>query len=180
MNTEINFLEKQPKKYIAPLVLGIVCILLLACAIAVFLVQKNTYENQIEVKKNKASQLETQLLEQQDEFAEEQKLQELQQEVVALKAEKIPNVILYKEMLAFLSSSEQLLSYDYTSVNQLIIDAEFVTLKDVSIYVNKLLKQDYVKDTELTSVSKMKTSYQATLTISLDSEILVKELGEND
>ncbi|MBP1947782.1 hypothetical protein [Virgibacillus litoralis] len=180
MNTEINFLEKQPKKHIAPLVLGIVCILLIACAITVLLVQKNTYENQIDIKKNKASQLETRLLEQQGEFAEEQNIQELQQEIVALKAEKIPNITLYKEMLNFLSSSEQLLSYDFTNENQLIIDAEFVTLKDVSNYVNKLLKQDYVTDTKLTSVSKMETSYQATLTISLDSEILVKELGEND
>lgn len=180
MNTEINLLEKQPKKHIAPLVLGIAGILLLASVITVLLYQKNNYEIQIETQTNKVSQLETQLLEKQDEYAGEKQLQQLQQDISTLEDGLVPNVALYNQMLNFLSSPEQLLSYNFTSENQLIIDAKFSTLKNVSNYVKVLLSEAYVLDTELTSVSKMNTSYQATLTINLDSEILVKELGKND
>ncbi|MFB4166716.1 hypothetical protein ACE1TG_01965 [Virgibacillus sp. JSM 102003] len=180
MNTEINLLENQSKKHIAPLVLGVVGIILLASVITVLLYQKYYYESQIEDQTNKVSQLETRLLEKRDEFAGEKQLQQLQQDISTLKGEMVPNVALYNQMLNFLSSSEQLLSYNFTSENQLIIDTKFSTLKNVSNFVKVILGQDYVSDTELTSVSKMDTSYQATLTISLDSETLVKELGEND
>ncbi len=180
MNTEINLLENQPKKHIAPLVLGVVGILLLASVITVLLYQKTNYENQIENQTNKVSQLEAQLLEKQGEFAREKQLEQLQQDISTLRDGMIPNVALYKQMLNFLSSPEQLLSYNFTNENQLIIDARFTTLKNVSNYVKVILAQDYFLDIELTSVSKMDTSYQATLTISLDSETLVKELGEND
>ncbi|MGP4108313.1 hypothetical protein [Virgibacillus sp. L01] len=180
MNTEINLLENQSKKHIAPLLLGVVSILLLASVITVLLYQKYNYENRIENQTNKVSQLETQLLEKQGELAGEKQHEQLQQNVSTLKDGMIPNVALYKQMLNFLSSSEQLLSYNFTSENQLIIDARFTSLKNVSNYVKVILGQDYVLDTELTSVSKMETSYQTTLTISLDSEALVKELGEND
>lgn len=180
MNTEINFLEKQPNKFTAVLVIGIVFCLLFACVVAILLFQKNYYENQIETQKNTLSQMETLLIEHRNEYSDERELHQLRQDIVNLKAELKPNVALYNEVIAFLPTPDQLISYDSTNENQLIIAAEFGTLRDVASYVAELLKQNYVIGTELTSVSKVETTYQATLTMSIDSEVLVKELDEND
>ncbi|WP_164668378.1 hypothetical protein [Virgibacillus doumboii] len=180
MNTEINLLEKEQKKYSASLICGIVFLLLLALAIGLLLFQKNIYENRIEAEENQLSQVKILLSDHQNEFTNRQQFQQLQQDIGTIQAGSVPHVKLYNRLLGYLSSPDKLISYEFTNENQLIFNAEFASLKDVANYVTELLELNYIQGTQLTSVNNNGTSFQATLTVRFDSGMLKKELGNND
>ncbi|MFD1038119.1 PilN domain-containing protein [Virgibacillus byunsanensis] len=180
MNTEINLLEKQPNKYIAPVVFGILFILLMVGIFAFLLIQKNNYESQIENQESKIAQINTLLMEHQEDTSSERNLKQLEQAITSLQAEKLPIVELYKRVIGLLTSPQQLIDYDFTEENELIMNASFDNLNDVADFVTRLLEQPFIDDTELTSIRNVESAYQATLTISLNNKILVEELGENE
>ncbi|OZU89728.1 hypothetical protein CIL03_00885 [Virgibacillus indicus] len=180
MNTEINFLEKKPKKYAAPIFLGIVFIILLGTVAGVLVAQKNSIQSSIESEKSKIEQIEKSLMEFQKENASVQQLQQLQKDITKIKAETTPAVALYEEILGLLSTPAQLTGFTFEGEDQFIVDAEFSIIEDVSNYVASLLEQNYITDAQLTSVSLVESSYQATLTIDLNVDALVEELGENE
>lgn len=180
MNTEINFLEKKSNKYAAPVLLGIVFVILLLSAVYILFVQKENAQASIESERSKIEQIEKLLMEHQKENASAQQLQELQRDIKNIKAEALPAAALYNQLLGLLSTPDQLMGFNLEGDDQFIVDAEFATLEDVSGYVASLLEQNYVTDAQLTGVSLADSSYQATLTIYFNMETLAEELGEND
>ncbi|MGJ9457199.1 hypothetical protein [Oceanobacillus sp. CF4.6] len=180
MNIEINFLEKEPNKNIAYILLGIIFIVLLVLAVSVLLFQKNSYDNQLEALESEMIQIESVLLEQQKANGTQRQLEQLEQELIILESEMLPTVEVYHEIIGLLSEPEQLITFDYGTENQLTIDASFPTLHAVADYIAILTEQPYVQDTQLTSSIKMENSYEATLSVIINSEILVEEFVVND
>ncbi|WP_106496920.1 hypothetical protein [Lentibacillus sp. Marseille-P4043] len=179
MNTEINFLTKQPKKYVAPLVLVIVFVVLMVCIAAVLLFQKDQYAEKIDNQQTKRDQFATALKKHHEQVADEQQLQEMEQNSSTIQSESTPNVALYSHILGLLPSSNQFIHYE-NKANQLVIEAKFATLDDTAAYVSTLLKQTFIQDTQLTNVQKVESAYQATLTTTFDKELLIEELDSDE
>lgn len=180
MNTEINFLEKQPNKFAPFVKFGIVFIILILCVLALILVQKNNYQGQIEAQTEKLAQLENTLKKNHSTMVGEQQLQQLSTDLQTIKSTRIPKVHIYQNILGLLPNPKQLFMYENAEAKQIIVGANFKTLPDVAAYVSALLKQNYIKETELTSINFVKSVYQATLTISIDSKTLVKGPGSHE
>ncbi|MEC5421940.1 hypothetical protein QGM71_00340 [Virgibacillus sp. C22-A2] len=180
MNTEINFLEKQPNKYIAPLLFGIVFALLLASAVGVLMVQKNNAIKSIAMEQETIAEMESLLLDYQSKNAEEQHLKEVQAAMTIIEESSFPTVALYSEVIGLLPTPGQMIDYDLTTTDQFVIEAEFEAIEKVAEYVAALLELGYVSDALLNSVVNMESAYQATLTIYIESEDVVEELGIND
>ncbi|WP_337020533.1 hypothetical protein, partial [Oceanobacillus massiliensis] len=59
-------------------------------------------------------------------------------------------------------------------------DASFDTLDDVAEYIASLTEQNYIQAAQLTAAVKVEDSYEATLTVTTDSDNLVEELAANE
>ncbi|WP_163971631.1 hypothetical protein [Oceanobacillus halotolerans] len=179
MNIEVNFLEKEPNKYVAPIIITAVFVLLLAGVVALLFFQQSNYQQQIDTQSNRLSQLEMLIREHQAEHANEQQLREIQQSLQSIEAEMIPNVELYEHVLGLLDSANQLTDFDYSDPSQLVVEAQFDEINDVANYVSSLLEDPFIIDTQVTSVQQSENHYQAVLTISIDNEILIEEFSDN-
>ncbi|SHF78678.1 hypothetical protein [Ornithinibacillus halophilus] len=180
MNTEINFLERQPKKYVIPLVLGITFLLFLAVAIVTLYYQQLLYDRAIENEERRLGQIEELLVEHSQETATTQQLRDIQKSIISIQEDSIPNVALYRNVLGLLTSSDQLSNFTYSGANQFVLEASFADLESVAQYVGTLLEQAYVTDATLSSVTSATDAYQATLTFNIDVDLLREELGNND
>lgn len=180
MNSEINFIERRPNKFTPFIKLGIIFVLLIVCVFTLILMQKNNLENQMETQSDKLDQLESVLKENQATMADKQQLEQLDTVIKSMKSSRIPTVDLYQNVLALLPNAEQLMMYDNGEANQIIVGAKFKALSEVAAYVSALLRQNYITGTELTSVSFTQSVYQATLTVSIDPDISVKELANHE
>lgn len=180
MNTEIDFIEKQPDKFAPFIKLAIVFIIMLLFVVALLFFQKSNYQGQIETQSTKLDQLENALMKNQETVMDQQKQAKLTTDIQAITSTRIPSINAYENILGLLPSAKQLVAYENGAANQIIVGAQFKTLPEVATYVSSLLDQDYVTGTELTSVSFVESVYQATLTVSVDPNILVKEFGENE
>ncbi|WP_047985088.1 hypothetical protein [Ornithinibacillus californiensis] len=180
MNVEINFLEKQEKKKIAPFMFSLLAILLISLAIGVTWYQTYLLTHELNEKSAYVEKLEAVISENQVEIADQQRLQQLQQAVENLQRSSLPTVDLYEEIIGLIPNLNQLQSYENGDSTQLIVDVTFPHLIAVSSYVSSLLDVKYVQDVQLTGVSKVELGYQATLTVLFDEEVLKKELNPNE
>lgn len=180
MNTEINLLEKTPNKFAPYLKLGIVFVMLVLCVLAFILFQKSTYQSQIETQSNKLAQLENTLKKHQETVVNKQEQERLITDIHSIKSTHIPSVDVYKSIIGLLPDAKKLVMYEALSSNQIIVGVQFETLLDVAAYVSLLVEQNYITGTELSAVNFTRPTYQATLTVTVDPDTLVKEFGEND
>ncbi|WP_087971907.1 hypothetical protein [Oceanobacillus rekensis] len=180
MNTEINFLEKEPNKNSAFIALGTIFVLLLLLAVSALLFQKNNYDNQLSSLANERFQVESVLIEQQNTHGTERQLERLQEELLLLESEMLPAMELYHDIVGLLSRSEQLMTYDMGAENQIIMDAAFPSLNEVAVYMSLLTEQDYIQDIQLTSTVKMEDFYEATLTLTMAGGLVVEGFAAND
>ncbi|WP_156291457.1 hypothetical protein [Oceanobacillus salinisoli] len=179
MNSEINFMKKQPKKHTTFLWTGILSLILLIIVSGVIVLQKNNLQSEIESLESKRAQIESVLMENQDRIRSDRVLQQLRQEVMALEAEMFPAVALYKETLQLLQSPGNLIGYDFSTENQFTTEAEFTSLQEVANYLRSLEEKAYITDSQLNSAGLYESMYQATLTVTVDREILIEELGDD-
>lgn len=180
MNTEINLLERKPKKHIVPLLLLSMFLVLVTIAFALLLLQKNYYESIIQSKRNAMNEIENTLVEHQEVIAVSQNLHQVKEDISALEMKKVPHAELYLQILDLLGSTDQFIQYQFMQNNVFVIEAQYPSLEEVSVYVTKLLEQAYVKNTEIDFISYTESMYQAILMVHIDEEILIKELGEID
>ncbi|WP_099158757.1 hypothetical protein [Virgibacillus ndiopensis] len=177
MNTEINFLEKQQQKIIAPFILGFIFVFLMIFAVGVAYIQKSHYTDKIDSVNERLVHNENALKKYDSHIAEHQ---QMKHNIFAIQSSVIPNVALYQYLLALLPNENQLIHYQQIEKNQAVIVAEFTGMQFAADYVSKILEQNFTLDTQLTNVSKTESGYQATLTIVFDKDKLVEELGNND
>lgn len=180
MNTEINFLEKKPNRYATFLKLGIVFVFLLLCVLAIILFQKHNYQSQFETQSKLLYQLESTLSTHNETFLGEQKKENLMEDIQSIKSTNMPNGDIYNDIIGILPDSKQLIMYATPEANQVRLTAQFKTLTDTAGYISELLKQNYITGAELTTVSLTNSVYEATFTITVDPENVVKEFGENE
>ncbi|MUK86858.1 hypothetical protein GMD78_00385 [Ornithinibacillus sp. L9] len=180
MNTEINFLEKQPKKYIVPLVFGIIFLFLLAVVLVVLVYQQNQYVKSIEVDQHRVSQMEQSLREKNQQNATVEHFKELQGLISEIEYNHVPNVALYNAVLELLTSPNQLTSFTYSEGNQFTVEASFNQLEDVANYVGMLLDEIYIIDAELSNVYQAEENYQATLTFEVDVDSMREEFNHRE
>lgn len=180
MNTEINFLKKEQNKPVASIILGTVFILLLIFLVIALLFQKNTYDNQLKNLELERNQMEAAMLEIQHDVDADKQRGRTEQVTEAIEKEMKPTVALYHQIVELLPSEERLNGYDDAIENQIIIDASFDTLDDVAEYIASLTEQNYIQAAQLTAAVKVEDSYEATLTVTTDSDNLVEELAANE
>ncbi|AIF45374.1 hypothetical protein [Virgibacillus sp. SK37] len=177
MNTEINFLEKQPWKYQKPAFFVVLFLLLLTIAVSILYIQKNRLGAELTEEKNKIVQLEEELLEINKTTVNQQQLNNIKEEVESIRMEELPVVASYYKSLEGLKNPDQLVSFEYTEENQLVMDAVFSTVEEAANYVEEVQSRKYILRTELTTMTKLDKNYQATVTITMDEGILREELG---
>ncbi|WP_249870875.1 hypothetical protein [Oceanobacillus saliphilus] len=180
MNTEINFLEKEPNKNSAYIVIGIIFVVLLASVVTVLFLQKNNGDKQLTALENERIQLEVALMEQQAEQGTVRQLERVQEEMETLEAVMIPTTALYHDLVGLLATEEQLLSYEFGTNNEIAVEASFQSLYAMADYIALLTKETYVQDILLTSSVKLEDAYEATITITVDSEMVIEEFAAND
>ncbi|WP_067727545.1 hypothetical protein [Oceanobacillus damuensis] len=180
MNTEINFLEKEPNKNRAYIVLGIIFFILLTLTVTLLLLQQSSYDKQLITLENERVEVETVLMEQQAEHGTVRQLERVQEEMRKKEAEMIPNTALYREITGLLGTAEQLISYGYETDNGIVVDATFQSLNAIAEYIAALMKESYVEDVLLTSSVKMGQAYEATFELTIDSEMVMEEFAAND
>lgn len=178
MNTEINFLELKPKKYIIPLIFSIIFLLLLIIVAGVLFYQKAGYVKKIETFQNSIAQMETAILEKS--AVGEDDLQKLQKNILAIQTAAIPNVELYVSIRELFPDQNQLYSYEKIEKGKITIGANFASLQAIANYISTLTEQNFVADIEMSNVVKVVSGYQATLTIFIIEDVLQEELGNDD
>ncbi|WP_096269678.1 hypothetical protein [Paucisalibacillus globulus] len=176
MNTEINFLEKQPNKYLIPLILALLFLILLAAVSLLIYFQQNKYEQAIKIEEEKISQIEILLQKHNQESGSERQLAELKQEVDSIENGIIPNVSLYRNVLGLLDSPGQFISFDYSDSNRFVLNANFENLDSVAQYLSTVLKWNYILDADLSSIYRQEDTYLATLTFYIEPDIMREEL----
>ncbi|SET44961.1 hypothetical protein SAMN05216389_111144 [Oceanobacillus limi] len=179
MNTEINLLEQQPKKNYAPFVMGVGFLLLLAAVSVILYIQKGELEKQIVAQENKLIQFENLLRDYNQETATEQELLELQDRVNAIQNKTIPNVALYKDTLNSLETTAQLSSFTFSDEGHFLLEANFGKVDAIAEYVSQLLNKPYVLDAQISNINNMGEQYQATLSVTINGDVLREELGDN-
>jgi pilus assembly protein HofN len=177
MNVEINFLEKQEKKKIAPFMFSLLAILLFGLAIGVTWYQTYLLTNELSDNNIYLEKLEAVISENQDNIADQQRINQLQQAINNLQQSNIPTVDLYREIIGLLNSSNQLQYYEHIDSSQLVVDVVFPNLTAATSYVSNLLDLKFVQDVQLNGVSKVDSGYQATLTVLFDEVELKQELN---
>jgi pilus assembly protein HofN len=177
MNTEINFLEKQPNKYLIPLLLLLLFMILLAAVAILIYFQQSKYEQAIKIEEEKISQIETLLQKHNQESASVQQLAELKQEVDLIEDGITPNVALYRTVLGLLDSPDQFISFDYSDSNQFVLNASFENLDSVAQYLSTVLKWNYILDADLSSINRQEDVYLATLTFQIEPDTIREELN---
>ncbi|WP_068674672.1 hypothetical protein [Oceanobacillus sp. Castelsardo] len=179
MNTEINFIEKKTNKYSAFLWWGIAFIILLLVVVGMLLYQKNQYTTEMASLNNQKEQIEASILEIQKEYTGKRELKQLQKDIQVLQSETIPTVPLYHDLLNIINSDD-LLNYDFSGEDTVVIRAEFTSLDDAAKNISSLSNLDYVRETELTNIGKQESTYEATLTLTIDQAALLKEFSTDD
>lgn len=180
MNVEINFLEKQENKKIAPFLITIFAILLIVSAVTVILYQNYLLTSEIQGKRDYAEMLEIHVSEIQADYEEQKQLTQLKHNLENLKQEALPTVDMYRDIVGLLAQSNQLIYYENSQSNQFIVDTQFPNFNSLSSYVSNLLAISYIRDVQLTSVSRLENGYLATLTVQYDEETVKKELKPYD
>ncbi|WP_100012099.1 hypothetical protein [Lentibacillus sediminis] len=180
MNTEINLLEKKPKKFLPVLVWGLVFAVLLAAVVILLIMQQNHFEDRLAALGEERAQVEAVLEEQQVQYADARQLERLQQGMAEVQREAVPTIPLYQEILSLFSAQGQLLGYHFTEENSLVINGAFASLQETADYIADLQQYPYAAYVNLDSVSMMENAYQATIHVGIDREILREVLGTNE
>lgn len=178
MNTEINFLEAHSSKNTRILKLSFIFIFLLLAIAGLLFFQHTKSHDQLELQSAKLTQLENVLARHQDSTLETRKVKEIAEHVTYIQGSSNHAVDTYKNIIGLLSDSKKLVSYEVLESNLIIVEAQFNSLEEIAEYISVLLKQPFINDTKLTSVTLDESVYQAALTVSLQSETGVKETSD--
>ncbi|WP_060679190.1 hypothetical protein [Virgibacillus halodenitrificans] len=178
MNTEINFLEKQPWKYRKTVFFVALFLLLLTIAVSMLYIQKSRLEAELTEEKIKIAKVEAQLLEINKATVNQQQLNNIKEEIEIIRTEEIPVVTSYYSSLEGLKNPNQLVSFEHTDENRLVMDAIFSTVEEAANYMEDVQEKKYILRTELTAMTKLDENYQATITIIVDEDALREELGD--
>lgn len=149
MNTEINFLEKQPKKTATNLIAVILIIVFMTLLNAIFFYQKVTYETDIENKEKALSEIEATLIKQQDSVGEIMGIQQLKKNIAEMESALPDNLALYKKVTGLLADPRQVINYD-ASAKKLVVKAKFPELEQIANYIRSVGGQNYINDIQLT------------------------------
>ena len=175
MNTEINFLKREPSKRPVYLLLSCIFVLLMAIVLVVLLNQKTAAEKHIAHLETEISRAEDKLIEMQEEQSSVKGLQELIKMLSAVEAEMTPTVQVYHDILQLLEDPENLLIYDMNMEKELTIELTYGSLQEVADIIKQLADKAYIADVILESSVKAEDIYSASLSIMLDDEKLKKE-----
>ncbi|MFC4556679.1 hypothetical protein ACFO3D_00475 [Virgibacillus kekensis] len=179
MNTEINFLEKQPKKTATNLITVALLIIFLVLLTAIFFYQKVTYQTDTDNKQLALAEIESKLINQQDSDREAINIYQLKKNIADMESALPDNLTLYKKVTGLLENPGQLINYD-SSKKKLVVMAKFPELEQIAKYIGTMGDQVYINDIQLTSVVRTGEFYHATLTVTPDTQALGKELAERD
>lgn len=180
MNTEINLIEKQQKKYPFFLLCAIFFLILLMMVVTLLLFQKQHYASKLEVEQNSLAQLEAELLSHQQDMVSEQREKQLLEHIHSVQDKRIPVVRLQEDILSILAPQSKLVSYLFSGGNVLELGVSFPSMEDASQFVTTLNDKPYFVDVHLTYLNKIESSYQANLIVELNIESLIEELGKDD
>lgn len=179
MSIEINFIEKKENKFVLPLIILLVSLILIAIVITIIVVQKNAYSDELKNTEMQMVRLEDELLEWQTKTADQQLLLSIEEEVDNIQAESPPINLLYQEVVQLLQTSDQLLHFQIDGATEALVIGDFSSLTEIAHYVSNLLEKPYIIDTELTDVRLIDKSYEATLTVTMDEATLLNFHQEN-
>lgn len=175
MNTEINLLDKKVNKYAAPLFFGGVFIVGFIIVFGLIFFQQKSLNTTISQGQQAITDMEIIIAEHNQKYATKSRLNQVKSEVDFLTDEMTPHVDLYKDIIHTLPSPRQLIRYTITDDTSLTLDGSFKTLKGLSNFITKLDKKTFITETEIVQVNLSGNRYEATLTVKLDSDALIKE-----
>lgn len=180
MNTEINLLEYEPKKYMKPLLFGLIFIVLLMMAVTILLVQKNHYHSLLEFEQNTLGQMEAELLDHQQVIVSEQRRKQLHDMIQSIQDQRLPVVTLQEDIMSMLPSQSKMVTYQFHGGDRLELEADFLSLDDASQFVALLNEKSYTVDVDLVYVNQIESNYQANFIVQLNTENLIEELDKLD
>lgn len=180
MNTEINFLKREPSK--RPVYLLLLCIFALSMAIVlvILLNQKTAAEKHISDLEREISNTENQLIEIQAEHSGVKELGELVEMVSAVEADMIPTVQVYHDILHLLKEPENLQIYEMNLEKELTVELTYGSLQEVADIIKQLDEKAYIEDITLDSSVRIEDFYSASLSIMIDDEKLKKEFIQDE
>lgn len=180
MNTEINLLENERKKYTVPLIFGSIFLVLLIIAGSILLFQKNHYSSILEGEKDKLAQMEVELLNHQQVIVSENRRQQLLEAIQSIQNHKLPVVALHEDIISLLPPKSQMVAYQFSAENELEVEASFPTIHEASQFVTQVIEKPYSADVDMTYLNQIESSYQVSFIIKLNTENLIEELGKRD